>query len=70
MFERNVVSVTSRGSDCGICGKKICPGEAAIRVSFDVPILFASTRIDRELHVDCASHLAETILRVTGKSRS
>lgn len=63
MLDKNVTLIRSGGTDCGICGQKIGRGEPAVRVKFDVPVLFMTTSVDRELHLECAENLTNTIRR-------
>lgn len=63
MLDKNVMLVKSRGANCGICGHAIKRDEQAVRVVFEVPLLFTSTNVDRELHLECAESLATTVRR-------
>ena len=63
MIEKNVTIIISGGGGCGICDDQIQKGERAIRVIFEVPVIFTSVNVDKEMHLRCAERLQE-ILRV------
>jgi hypothetical protein len=61
MIEKNVTIVISGGGGCGICDDPIQKGEQVIRVIFEVPVIFTSVNVDKEMHLGCADRLAEVI---------
>jgi hypothetical protein len=61
MIEKNVTIIISGGGGCGICDDPIQKGERAVRVIFEVPVIFTSVNVDKEMHLGCAQRLVEVI---------
>lgn len=62
MIEKNVTIIISGGGGCGICDDPIQKGERAIKVIFEVPVIFTSVNVDKEMHLRCAEKLVEVIM--------
>ena len=61
MLDKNVILVESKGGPCGICDDPLKKGEKVVRVKFEVPIVFTSVNMDREMHLECAEKLSHLL---------
>lgn len=61
MLEKNVSLATSNGGACGICDVPIKSREPVVRVKFEVPVIFTSVGVDREMHLECAEQLSQLL---------
>lgn len=63
MIDKNVVLHRSAGGPCGICDDPIPKNAVVVKVTFEVPIMITTVNVDREMHLECADRLAETLRR-------
>jgi hypothetical protein len=58
----NVTVQRGDGNPCCICGCSTPTGEPVVAVSFDVSVLVATVKVNKQMHLDCAVELGDTLI--------